>query len=199
MRRAAAATAIISALALSVRAQPPRENPTSTFQGIIISGRVVADETGDAVPNARVTLTTATQGTPVVLTDGDGRFALGAAPGRYGVAASKTGYARTGVAPMTAGQPVEIRLQRGAAISGRVVDGFGDPVVSARVVAETRSSGPAGVTVVATSDTDDRGEYRLAGLPGCPPRGEDCPGQFLSSRSPRWDRRLRGPSQTIRS
>jgi hypothetical protein len=50
-------------------------------------------------------------------------------------------------------------------ISGRVVDDFGDPVIDARVAAETVSSGSANAVALASADTDDRGEYRLAGLP----------------------------------
>src|SRR5713101_6678436 len=80
MRRTAAAAVMISAVALLAGARPPRDFPASTFRGpvgrgfqprrtatlkqspyvghhhqeppeeITITGRVVADETGDAVP-----------------------------------------------------------------------------------------------------------------------------------------------------
>ncbi len=96
--RAVVATVLISAVALVSQAQLIRDTPTSPSRGpvergfqpqptatlkaspyvghhqqrppdeITITGRVVADDTGDAVPNARVTLTTTAQGTPVVLT-----------------------------------------------------------------------------------------------------------------------------------
>jgi hypothetical protein len=69
MRRVAAATLILSAVTLPVRAQGSRDKPTS--QPVTISGRVVADETSEPIVNARVTLTTAGLGTPVVLADGD--------------------------------------------------------------------------------------------------------------------------------
>jgi Carboxypeptidase regulatory-like domain len=50
------------------------------------------------------------------------------------------------------------------AIAGRVLDDFGDPVIAARVTVE--KSGPAGgFTVVSATETDDRGEYRVGGLP----------------------------------
>ena len=133
-------------------------------QSITISGRVVADETGDSIPNARVTFSPSAQGTPVVLSDGDGRFTLTAPPGTSIVVASKSGYARTEVTPAN-GQAINIRLRRGAAISGRVVDEFGDPVPAARITAETSSTSATALTIVATADTDDRGEYRVAGLP----------------------------------
>jgi carboxypeptidase family protein len=98
-----------------------------------IRGRVLADDTGDPIPNARVSITPAAPGTPVVLADADGRFALQAPAGRIGVAASKSGYARLELTLPAAAEPLEIRLRKGAAISGRVVDEFGDPVAGARV------------------------------------------------------------------
>src|SRR2546425_536562 len=152
MRSAAVAVVIVGAVAVAGHAQSSS-----------MSGRVVADATGDAIPNARVTLSTAALGTPVVLTDANGRFAFTAPSGRQSVVASKSGYARSEATPAIAGQPIEVRLRRGATISGRVVDGFGDPVVMARVSAQTMSSSAANPTNAATGETDDRGEYRLAG------------------------------------
>jgi hypothetical protein len=49
-------------------------------------------------------------------------------------------------------------------IAGRVLDDVGDPVIAARVTVEKRTeTGASGVVSVA--DTDDRGEYRVPGLP----------------------------------
>jgi len=80
-----------------------------------LTGRVVADSTGEPVANARVTLTTtatvATLGAPVGLTDADGRFAIAGAADAQRVVASKSGYARSEPAATT-GQPIEIRLRR---------------------------------------------------------------------------------------
>src|SRR5882672_11222049 len=111
MKRVAVATVIFSAVALLTRAQP----------AATIRGRVVADDTGDPIANARVSLiapSTNSLETPVVLSDGDGRFTLPAAAGRHGVVASKSGYARREAASATIGQAVEIRLLRGAVIRG---------------------------------------------------------------------------------
>src|SRR2546428_13675720 len=89
--RVIAATLVLSAVALVARAQPPREVPTSALRVIHVSGRVVADGSGDPIPNARVSITSSTLGTRVVLTDGDGRFAFSLPTERYTVTAAKTG------------------------------------------------------------------------------------------------------------
>lgn len=141
-----------------------------------IRGRVVADDTGDPIPNARVSLTTSTPGTPVVLADADGRFVLPVPAGRITVVASKSAYARAEITPATTTESIELRLRKGAVVSGRVVDEFGDPVASARVSVERegeapRNAGPPGpasvgtAAAVAVAETDDLGEYRLASLP----------------------------------
>src|SRR5438552_4408426 len=104
-----------------VEAQPSRT----------ITGRVIADDTGDPLHNARVSLSPSAQGTPVVLSDSDGRFTLTVPAGRYSVVASKTGYGRRET-PIAESDRVEIRLLRSAAISGRVVDEVGDPAAGAR-------------------------------------------------------------------
>src|SRR3981189_583540 len=123
MRRVALATVILSAMALTARAQPSRENPpTPAPQTRSISGRVVADDTGDPIANARVTLSPATPGAPVVLTDREGRFTLIAASPRVTLTASKSSYSHQELAVTTAATPLELRLLRAAAISGRVVD-----------------------------------------------------------------------------
>jgi protocatechuate 3,4-dioxygenase beta subunit len=85
--------------------------------------------------------------------------------GRSSVIATKSGYARNETTATATAQPIEIRLRRGAAISGRVVDEIGEPVIGARVSAGVVSGPPRKITTAATTDTDDRGEYRLASLP----------------------------------
>ena len=164
MRRLALAAVILGAVALPTKGQSPR-TPTAPLQTTSISGRVVDNGTGSALPNVRITVTAVPLGAPVVLTDADGRFSLLAPDGARGIVASKSGYARTEVTLATAGQPIEIRLQRGAAISGRVMDDLGEPVIGARVTAELRSDSPPNPRTIATTETDDRGEYRLAPLP----------------------------------
>ena len=164
MNRVAMATVILGAVARSARAQSPRESPSAPApQRRVLSGRVLNDGTGDPIANARVALVPSGQGTPVVLTDHDGRFALTCPLTRATIAASKSGYSRREVTSTLQDESIEIRLSRGAAISGRVLDEFGDPVVGARVAAEAAKAGK-NAAAVATAEVDDRGEYRLGGL-----------------------------------
>jgi protocatechuate 3,4-dioxygenase beta subunit len=156
MKRVALATVILGAVALMADAQ----------QAIRLSGRVLADETGDPLPNARVTVSPAAPGARVVLTDRDGRFILPTTAPRITVIASKSGYSHREVAIANADAPLELRLSRAAAVSGRVLDEFGDPVVGARVlVGRPAAATAARPTVVAFGSTDDRGDYRIGSVP----------------------------------
>lgn len=151
----ATATLLLSVVALPVRAQSV---PTT------IHGVVIADDTGEPIANARVTASSQTLGAPIVLTDEEGRFALTVVPGTSHIVASKTGYERRDVAVPGASQGLDIRLRPGAALSGRVIDELGDPVQNARMSAQGAAAAP-NEAAAATTQTDDRGEYRLASLP----------------------------------
>ncbi len=154
----------------------------------VIRGRVLAGDTGVALRRALVSAQGG--GRPVVAqTDFDGRFELEVPPGRWTVTAAKAGFvtlrlgqrrAFESVPPIEidAGQRMEnadFILPRGGAISGRVFDELGDPVLDARVrvlryrmVRGRKQLSSAGIAVT----TDDRGVYRLYGLP---------PGQYYVS------------------
>lgn len=162
MTRIVLSTWILIAIPLVARAQTARDGtarpPTAT-----VAGRVIADATGDPLPNVRIALTDGAAAGRVVLSDAEGRFTISAPAGRHAIAAKKTGYASaeaTVTAPIGA---VEIRLVRGAVISGHIADEFGDPMMGARVTVERRS-GAASRSVAAT-ETDDRGDYRVGSLP----------------------------------
>src|SRR5439155_7657313 len=89
---------------------------------------------------------------------------LPAPSGRFVVVANKTGYTREPM-QVTAGAPIEIALQAAAAISGRVIDESGDPVLGARVVVERLQNASQRRTTLGAFESDDRGEYRVGGLP----------------------------------
>ena len=125
----------------------------------VITGRVVADESGDPVANARVVANAGSSDRLITVTERDGRFSLPVPPGRHGLVATKPRFARGQITVDAGAEAVEIRLRRGAAISGRIIDEFGDPVVAATVFVETPKT-----AAVASTITDDRGEYRIGGL-----------------------------------
>jgi hypothetical protein len=175
MRRVVAALVVFGAAALVPAAQLPPELPLVGTDSPIIRGRVVADISGDPLPNARVEINPGAEHARVALTDGEGHFVfVPERPGRYSLSAAKSGYARAQVSALRGTQDVEIRLPRGAAISGRVLDESGDAVSLVRVTAEVQTptglmaARPGGVPIalstVATAETDDRGEFRLSGL-----------------------------------
>ncbi|PYR49623.1 MAG: hypothetical protein DMF95_11820 [Acidobacteria bacterium] len=162
LRRLIATVAISLVFAPIGRAQSlpaPRTTP------LTIKGRVVADDTGDPIPNVRVTATPLTAGAQVVLTDGEGRFTLTASAPARRIEASKTGYATHSALPLLDGAPFEIRLRRAAAIAGRIADAYGQPVVDARVVIEQAAAmSPDAPKVSKSVETDDHGEYRAGGF-----------------------------------
>jgi protocatechuate 3,4-dioxygenase beta subunit len=184
MRRLASGIALLSAFALIGYAQAPlREQPLGTSATGTIRGWILASGTHDPLRNARVQVTSDVGGAmPPAFSDSEGRFVLPSlATGSYRLSAAKPGYVTTNFgAPRfhDAGTPIvvangaivegiEVQLPQSAAISGRIVDGLGDAVVSAPVAAEIRSTPDAKTAtfVAATTQTDDLGDYRLGGLP----------------------------------
>jgi protocatechuate 3,4-dioxygenase beta subunit len=144
-------------------AQTPPPATTRPGSTLIVRGRVVADDTGDPLPNARVSSSDSGQlGAPVIRTDRAGQFAVTGIVGRS-LVVSKSTYASKTFTVMAAPAPLEIRLQHGAVIAGRVIDELGEPIVGARVTAEIPSNGQTWKTV-ATCQTNDQGAYRLGSL-----------------------------------
>jgi hypothetical protein len=166
MRRALALIAFLGAAALTLVAQSPSTR--------IIRGRVVADDSGDPIRNARVG-TAEGPDAPAALTDADGRFSLTpVAADQHDLFVAKTGYVRTTVPTSAA---AEIRLTRGAVIAGRTLDDLGDPMPLMNVAAFRVRRAAGGVTFerFRATETDDLGEYRLFGLPA---------GEFIVAAAP---------------
>jgi len=149
---------------------------------------VVVEASGDAsapepVRKAEVTVTW--HGTPrswaTTRTDGSGRFQIGGLPaGVYDLRATKSG---AGVAIYGANSPREtgetitladgetreglkLRFIRSASISGGVTGPDGDPAVSAQVflMRISRNNGPPFLQTSSQAQTNDRGEYQMAGV-----------------------------------
>ena len=140
---------------------------------LIVHGRVFAADNSATLPRARVTVL---YSDPVLssYTNDRGEFSI-AAPraDSFTLSVVKAGYAEVRVtlerAALTAApaRDVVMALTRAAAVNGLIVDTRGETVVGLRVYADRLdpdAATPAGL-VKFTTTTDDRGEYRLGGLP----------------------------------
>ena len=161
-------------------ARDAQERPAGTA---VIRGRVVTADTGTPVRRAQVRAVAAnSRDNRLVTTDEQGTFELrDLSGGRWDVTASKAGFVTMSFGqrrPFEAGRPIEIAdaqvmervtlvLPRGAAITGRLLDEFGDPVARARVQALRYQlvQGTRRLTRVGmAAQSDDRGAFRLYGL-----------------------------------
>ena len=158
-----------------------QEEPTGTA---IIRGRIVAGDTGAPLRRAQIRLSSPElRGGRTAQTDGEGRYEFRELPaGRYTLSASKAGYVNLSYGqrrPFEQGRPIELldaqvvdkadfSLPRGSAITGRVLDEFGEPVAEAMIqamryqfVGGQRRLTPTG----RGGQTNDLGQYRIFGLP----------------------------------
>lgn len=144
-------------------------------QGRSISGRVVTD-TGRSLAAARVDLirpggyARVNQST---VADEEGRYSFdGVAPGSYRLRASSAGYVPldSGVGAQDdafyrPGDVVDLVLTKGGVISGRLVDVRGQPAIQALVSALPFGERAWDDSFGGMALTDDRGDYRIFGLP----------------------------------
>jgi Carboxypeptidase regulatory-like domain len=147
-----------------------------------IAGHVAAADNGKPVKRARVMVTASElPGGRAAMTDETGGFEVTELPaGRYTVAVSKSGFIALTYGqrrPLQAGTPlqlmdgqqlksVDFRLPRGGAIAGRILDEDGEPMPGAtvRVMRYQYLQGDRRLVPVGTSQTDDKGSYRVWGL-----------------------------------
>jgi hypothetical protein len=162
--------------------RPPRDpldKPTGTA---VIRGRIVSADTGAPIRRAQVRAFSGEfRDSRMASTDAQGRFEFRDLPGgRWELMANKAGYVglRFGQRrPFESGRPIELGdgetmakadfvLPRGAAIVGRILDEFGDPVAGARVQAMRYRSmqGTRQLMPLGGDNTDDTGAFRLYGL-----------------------------------
>lgn len=168
---------------------PPRDATGANVGGdqaagtAVIRGRVVSADSGTPIRRAQVRAQSGElRANRLVSTDAQGRFEFKDLPaGRWNLTASKAGYMTLRYGQkrsFEAGSPIEVAdaqvmeradfsLPRGAAITGRVFDEYGDPVANARVqvLRYQTVQGQRRLTPAGTGDqTDDTGSYRLYGL-----------------------------------
>ena len=177
--------ALLLTAALLAQAQqpPPRDvAPTAAAAaGATIRGRVTAAANGQPLHRVRVTLNGGAQNAPTGVTDLRGEFEIAdVPPGTYTMSLARAGYLTVLYGqkrPREAGRPIVVRagepvekidlaMQRGGVLAGRVFDDAGDAFPGVRVEAvEVRYLRGRRVPVPARIGfSNDAGEFRLSGL-----------------------------------
>ena len=157
MSRGAAIIVVLAIAGAAVTAQQP----------VTISGRVVAADNSQPLRRARISTSTGDLERSI-LTDDDGRFDVAIRDTSQPLLVTKAGFASTVVdlrrTKPAATRPIEVRLSKSAAISGRVADQNGAPVLGVQVIARRLDGAEVDRTWSLQGETDDRGEYRIGGL-----------------------------------
>jgi hypothetical protein len=174
MARAHSTIFIALALAAPLAAQSIPEDPPPA----IIEGSVINIQNSRTIPRASVTLLRVKgTGSKSQRCDGSGHFIFkNVEPGIYRLTAQRQGFfsdeRKREYQPMLevgSGEHVKnmaVRLMPAAIISGEVVDEFNDPVQNVEIrllVIQTRL-GQMYLRAAGKATTDDRGQYRVAGL-----------------------------------
>lgn len=156
-----------------------QEPPTATGS---ISGRVLAADTGRPLKRATVLASGGSRQARGTTTDEQGRFRVSGLPaGTYTITASKSGFVDAIFGqrrPLQPGTPVpvadgqevaalDLRLTRGSVITGHVLDEDGEPLARTLVTVQRYQyvRGERQLTPAGADQTDDRGQYRVFGLP----------------------------------
>ncbi len=184
------AVAFVLGAAVLVRAQTPARDAAAAVRvqtGTAALGGVVKDAEGNAMRRTAVSLAGDMGLERVVVTDDAGQFAFASLPaGRFTITAAKPGYPSMSYGasrPNRAGAGIMLKdgqqaltivltLARGAVLAGTVYDDHGQPAPGVPLNAWEVQTGLSGErTLSAFSDgdngvtTDDRGTYRIYGLP----------------------------------
>ncbi len=152
---------------------------------VTVKGRVLDSKTRRPQSGARLRFSRTSEDARLAESDGDGRFRLDdVAPGRYRVTALRSGYQPAKAPTFEINreedeQEIVVELNRSVVIAGRVLDHLGRPVVAAKVTAYQRSTDARSLESYWYNQdmrggyahtfymgvADDRGEYRLWGMP----------------------------------
>jgi hypothetical protein len=166
-----------------------RDTPAQTFVGGsgVIRGRVTRLDNGQPLRGVSIRLTVqrgsaSIRDLPAATTDDSGRFELPGLPAaEYILTATRSGFVtlQYGQArPNQSGRPVvvgdgeaveqvDIALPRGGVVAGHLLDEAGDPVTGAvvQVLRQRYVDGRRQLTAVGLDQTDDRGQFRVHGMP----------------------------------
>jgi hypothetical protein len=206
---------LVIAVTLAQTPQPAQIRPPQPAAPTArLAGRVTVEGTNAPLADARVVLVFAPRRMPQrpmfpigpppqAVTDQDGRFAFPhLRPGEYRVELQRTGYATLDEAgqghtiEIADGQAIdnlELHMQKGAVIAGRILGPSGEPQAGVAVMALRRMDGPQMAPRLIPApmqgmqgmpQTNDLGEFRLAGLP---------PGEYFVSASPNMQSAFGGP------
>lgn len=174
---------MLAAVACVSMAADAQSAGQSRPESAAIRGRVTDASARQPAQGVHVRLQLGAARPQSAFTDGEGRFAFsGLQAGRYSIAFTKGGFVtvRFGqrhqvddvrtidLAPGQVVDDIDVALPPAGAIEGTVVDEKGEPLVEARVSAmrtQFAEDGRRLVPVGRTATTDDRGRYRLYGLP----------------------------------
>ena len=148
-----------------------------------LRGRITAADSGAIVRRAQVRISSPDIGSKTAFTDAQGRYEFRDLPaGRFTLSVSKSGFVTMQygqLRPYESGKQIDlaeaqvmekadVSLPRGSAVSGRILDEFGEPVSDASVsvmrlqyVGGKRRLAPTG----RPSTTNDLGYFRVFGLP----------------------------------
>ncbi len=178
---------------LLVSSLAAQQVPVASVEKATIEGMVVSAGTGEPLRKAVITLRQieGREASYATSTDPSGHFILkDIGPGQYRLWVQHTGYLRQEYGQRAANGPgtiltfqpgrylrdILLRLIPSGAITGRVYDEAGEPIDGGRIKALRRSyeRNQRQFVQAATAVTNDRGEYRLYGLP---------PGQYYVSAS----------------
>ena len=180
--------AVLLLVLAAAQGQPPVRDTRPVVVGppAAIAGVVTSDEARPRpLRRARVTITAPTLQIPrTAITKDDGTFEFGGLPaGRYMLTAQKEAYVTMihgAPRPARPGRPVSLKpgerrsltvaLPRGAVITGTITDADGQPAQGVQVTASSRRIAtpmgqPRYAAAVNPVPTDDRGVYRIYGLP----------------------------------
>jgi hypothetical protein len=166
---------------------PARDKPPAPPSGTsVIRGRVVRADTGEPLRRVQVRVdewsTKDLAGPAATMTDAEGRYELAQLPaGRYQLKARRGGYVEVAYGqrrPFERGRPLEVgegavlkdidfALPPGAVVTGRVVDERGEAFahVSVSLVRRRYINGARRLVSESGNSTDDRGEFRIFGVP----------------------------------